>query len=207
MSDLKLHGKTSSSKWVCYKNGVYDITEFALSHPGGSEKILMAAGGSIEPFWNVFAIHQNSNVYEILESLRIGNLEVDTEYQAKLNKEMNTNDPWRFDPERSPLLRVHTQRPFNAESPRELSVDSLITPNSIHFIRNHLPVPEINIKDYKLEIIGFDGKVFTFELDDLKTKFKQYTIPVTIQCAGNKRKFMNDFEHLHGLPWEVDFKI
>ena len=39
--------------------------------------------------------------------------------------------------------------------------------------------------------------------DDLKTKFKQYTIPVTIQCAGNKRKFMNDYEHLHGLPWEV----
>ncbi len=203
MADLKSHGKTAASKWVCYKNGVYDITEFVLSHPGGSEKILMAAGGSIEPFWSVFALHHNSNVYEMLESLRIGNLELDAE-QARLNKETSLNDPWRFDPERSPLLHVHTQRPFNAESPRELSVDSIITPNSIHFIRNHLPVPEINLNDYKLEIIDIDGKVHTFELDDIKTKFRQYTIPVTIQCAGNKRKFMNDYEHLHGLPWEVN---
>jgi len=169
MADLKSHGKTAASKWVCYKNGVYDITEFVLSHPGGSEKILMAAGGSIEPFWSVFALHHNSNVYEMLESLRIGNLEVDAE-QARLNKETSLNDPWRFDPERSPLLHVHTQRPFNAESPRELSVDSIITPNSIHFIRNHLPVPEINLNDYKLEIIDIDGKVHTFELDDIKTK-------------------------------------
>ena len=49
-----------------------------------------------------------------------------------------------------------------------------------------------------------NGKVFEFELEDLKTKFQVYTIPVTIQCPGNKRKFMSDYESLHGLSWEVN---
>jgi hypothetical protein len=35
---------------VIYKNGVYDITEFVQGHPGGN-KILLAAGSTIEPFW------------------------------------------------------------------------------------------------------------------------------------------------------------
>ena len=30
---------------------MYDVTEFIANHPGGSEKILMAAGGAIEPYW------------------------------------------------------------------------------------------------------------------------------------------------------------
>jgi hypothetical protein len=35
---------------VIYKHGVYDITQFVESHPGGN-KILLAAGSTIEPFW------------------------------------------------------------------------------------------------------------------------------------------------------------
>lgn len=204
MKDLKEHGADAKTIWVCYKNGVYDITEFVRSHPGGNEKILMAAGDSIEPFWNVFALHHDKSVYEILESMRIGNLEIDPETERH-NLELNKNDPWRFDPKRrSPLLKVHTQKPFNAESPKALSVESVITPNEIHFIRNHLPVPEIDVKNYKLEIVNeLTGKSVTFSLEDIKTKFKQYKIPVTIQCSGNKRKFMNEYEHLHGLPWDV----
>lgn len=205
MNDLKCHGKNAERIWVSYKNGVYDITEFVLSHPGGNEKILMAAGGSIEPFWNVFALHFNKEVYDMLESLRIGNLEIDKETE-RLNKELNKNDPWRFDPiNRSPLLNVHTQKPFNAETPKELSVENLITPNQIHFVRNHLPVPKIDIKNYSLEIIDDStGKVFKFNIEELKKKFKHHTLPVTIQCSGNKRKFMSEYESVHGIQWDVN---
>jgi cytochrome b involved in lipid metabolism len=35
---------------VTFRDGVYDITDFVASHPGGKH-ILLAAGGSIEPFW------------------------------------------------------------------------------------------------------------------------------------------------------------
>ena len=53
---------------------MYDITEFHKNHPGG-DKILLAAGGSIEPFWDFYTQHETSEVMEILESLRIGNLD------------------------------------------------------------------------------------------------------------------------------------
>lgn len=131
-------------------------------------------------------------------------MEIDEETR-KLNVEANKNDPWRFEPSRSPLLKVHTQKPFNAETPKDLSVDNIITPNSIHFVRNHLPVPNIDIKNFKLEIVDdITGHAFTFKLDDLKSKFQHYSVPVTIQCSGNKRKFMSDYESVHGLQWDVN---
>ena len=34
MKNLKEHGANAKSIWVCYKNGVYDITDFVMSHPG-----------------------------------------------------------------------------------------------------------------------------------------------------------------------------
>jgi sulfite oxidase len=36
---------------VTGQDGVYDITDFIASHPGGAAKIMMAAGGAVEPFW------------------------------------------------------------------------------------------------------------------------------------------------------------
>jgi hypothetical protein len=33
------------------QDGVYDITEFVTMHPGGAAKIMMAAGGAVDPFW------------------------------------------------------------------------------------------------------------------------------------------------------------
>lgn len=54
--------------------GVYDITDFVEGHPGGS-KILMAAGGSIEPFWKIYQQHLNPETLELLEGYRIGNLD------------------------------------------------------------------------------------------------------------------------------------
>lgn len=44
------------STWVTYKDGVYDISEFINAHPGGAQKIRLAAGGSVEPFWCVFVL-------------------------------------------------------------------------------------------------------------------------------------------------------
>lgn len=33
--------------WVTYKDGVYDITDFVEGHPGGSARIMMAAGAAV----------------------------------------------------------------------------------------------------------------------------------------------------------------
>lgn len=49
--------------WVTYAGGVYDITEFIASHPGGASRISMAAGGALEPFWKLYALHMKDEVW------------------------------------------------------------------------------------------------------------------------------------------------
>lgn len=56
---------------MTFKQGVYDITNFVSEHPGG-DQIMLAAGNSVEPFWMLYAAHNNSQVFEILETMRIG---------------------------------------------------------------------------------------------------------------------------------------
>ncbi len=73
-AEVERRKSNSNEIWVTYKQGVYDITDFVAKHPGG-KSILMAAGKSLEPFWNLYAVHKdNTEVYAILEEYRIGNL-------------------------------------------------------------------------------------------------------------------------------------
>lgn len=61
------------------------MTNFIEQHPGG-DKLLLAAGGSVEPFWLIYAQHKADYVMEILETLRIGTL--DSVDMANASKEM-----------------------------------------------------------------------------------------------------------------------
>ncbi len=50
----------NSIKCFSFREGVYDITDFIPNHPG-AKNILMAAGGAVEPFWNLYAVHKVSS--------------------------------------------------------------------------------------------------------------------------------------------------
>ncbi len=50
-ADVQREARENKKVLVTYKDGVYDLTKFAKNHPGGSDKLLMASGGPIEPFW------------------------------------------------------------------------------------------------------------------------------------------------------------
>ena len=70
MEEVNKHDSPENRVWVTYKNGVYDITDFIPMHPG-ADKLLMAAGGSVEPFWAMYAVHLNNPViYSMLEKYR-----------------------------------------------------------------------------------------------------------------------------------------
>jgi sulfite oxidase len=69
------HNSLQNGIWVTFEGHVYDITEFVGQHPGG-DKILLAAGGAIEPFWAVYAVHQTDEVLKMLAEYRIGELKV-----------------------------------------------------------------------------------------------------------------------------------
>lgn len=141
----------------------------------------------------------------MLEKYRIGNLIIDEANNKKKSSFENKNDPFQNDPKRHPLLTVLTEKPFNAETPKQFSVDSIITPNELFFVRHHMPVPHIDLETFKLEIINEnDGKSYSLNLEELKSKFPSHTIPVTLQCSGNKRKFMHEYEPVQGLMWDVN---
>ena len=69
--------RQNNKVWVTYKDGVYDLTQFAKNHPGGSEKLLMAKGGPIEPFWEQYPFHKEGVVLDLLAKYRIGDLHKD----------------------------------------------------------------------------------------------------------------------------------
>jgi len=203
--EIRKHDSLDNGVWVTFKDGVYDITKFigTGNHPGG-DKIYMAAGGAVEPFWHLYAVHkERPEVLLMLEEYRIGNLSLqEREEKAKEEAERDASDPYMKDPKRHSLLKPASKKPFNAEPPPNILADNFITPNDFFYVRNHLPVPEVDPDTYELEIEleGKDcSKVLT--LTDLKTKFPKHTVTSAVQCAGNRRSEMNAIKPLKGLPW------
>ena len=195
--EVSKHDDVSKRVWVTYKNGVYDITDFISHHPG-AKNIMMAAGGSIEPFWAIYAVHNQPSVFKLLEKFRIGNLK---EQDVIDNRSLHdNNDPFGNEPIRHPGLNVVSPKPFNAETPLSVIGDSFFTPNDMFYVRNHLHTPNIQAKDYELEITGLGIKDKTLTLEDIK-KFPKHSVTSVVQCGGNRRAEMKAKKDLKGLPW------
>jgi len=200
IEDVNKHDSPENRVWVTYKHGVYDITDFIPMHPG-ADKLLMAAGGSVEPFWAMYAVHLNNKViHEMLEKYRIGNLKI-SDVDSQKSEMKDTTDPYGQDPARHKAIIVNSGKPFNGETPLSIITDSFITPTDLFYVRNHLPVPEIDAKAYELEVAGMGVKSeLNLSLDELK-KFPKHKIVATIQCAGNRRAEMRATRNLKGLEW------
>ncbi|XP_047520020.1 sulfite oxidase isoform X1 [Pieris napi] len=186
---------SKSSFWVIYKNGVYDVTSFLPSHPGG-EQILNAGGFSIEPFWNVYGMHKTAEIYTLLESYRIGNLH-DEDVMDHSDHEL-----WVKEPYRDKRLIVKTAKPFNAEIPPKEQVEHFDTPNELFYVRQHMPVPELDEKTHSFKIyVKGVNKQFEFSLSELD-RFPRVSIRAALMCAGNRRSEMNkQVKPVKGLNW------
>lgn len=124
LEEVGKHDSKENGIWVTFGQGVYDITEFVDKHPGGPSKIIMAAGGSIDPFWTIFANHNTPEILSLLESMRIGNI---SEEDAKSNKN-DLYDPYANEPARHKALTINGSKPFCAEPSPSLLVESFLTP-------------------------------------------------------------------------------
>lgn len=60
-AEVEQHASEAEGIWVTFGEGVYDVTSFVSKHPGGN-KILMAAGGALEPYWAMYAQHKQPAV-------------------------------------------------------------------------------------------------------------------------------------------------
>ena len=178
-SDIKKHSTKDAGVWITYGNGVYDITKFIVNHPGGQEKILLASGGAVEPFWKIYQQHYNSKLApNALMPLLIGYLHPDDFAAETAEQEISSDDPYSSDPAVSPIQIFHQKKPINSESPSTLLSDTWVTPKEIWFNRNHHPVPQIIAEDYRLSISGpgVKGNKVELTLEDLKTKFKKHKV-------------------------------
>ncbi|XP_006004738.1 sulfite oxidase, mitochondrial [Latimeria chalumnae] len=196
--EITKHKTVQDRVWVTYGNSIYDITDFIEIHPGG-DRIMLAAGGALEPFWAMYAVHNQMHIFEILNEYKIGELSLEDQSQIPVD----ISDPYAKDPVRHPALRVNSLKPFNGEPPSEILSESYITPNGFFFKRNHLPVPVIDPENYKLEIQGEGIKSISLTLHDLKAKFPKYQVTATLQCAGNRRSEMNHVKPVKGLDWGI----
>ncbi|XP_029809713.1 sulfite oxidase, mitochondrial isoform X1 [Suricata suricatta] len=197
--EVRSHSSPETRIWVTLGCEVFDVTEFVDLHPGGPSKLMLAAGGPLEPFWALYAVHNQPHVREMLAQYKIGELSPEDEVPSTLK----TSDPYVDDPVRHPALKVNSQRPFNAEPPPEVLTESYITPNPIFFTRNHLPVPNLDPETYRLHVVGPPGgQSLCLSLDDLY-KFPKHEITVTLQCAGNRRSEMTQFKEVRGLEWNT----
>lgn len=199
MAEVAQHKTADTRIWVTYKDGVYDITEFIEQHPGGAERIMLAAGGAVDPFWSLYQQHMVDKVLNILKQYRIGTLSADEVV-------IDESDPYARDPKRHPALLVHKEKPFNAGTPVALIPDNFITPEALWYKRHHHPVPEVDPNTFQLTVESGEGvnDVHTIKLSlaDLKTKFPRHEIVSTLQCAGNRRSELNaSGEKTQGLNW------
>ncbi|KAL7559742.1 hypothetical protein ACA910_003324 [Epithemia clementina (nom. ined.)] len=200
-------GTNGRSIWMTYGGIVYDVTDFIANHPGGSEKIIMAAGSAIEPFWHTYRQHFASDLpMRLMEHMAIGRL--DPADQDKIDEQMavlQEDDPYAREPARHKALKIHSDTPMNAETPTRLLTKSYLTPTSLFYIRHHHPVPflsEKDIHDYRLKIdLAALGKgVRSFSLDDIR-KMEKVEVVATLQCSGNRRSGFNSFQRTSGTPW------
>jgi cytochrome b involved in lipid metabolism len=60
-AEVRQHTTPEKGIWVTFGEGVYDITAFVSQHPGG-DKILLAAGGALEPFFAMYPQHKQAGV-------------------------------------------------------------------------------------------------------------------------------------------------
>ncbi|QDZ17568.1 sulfite oxidase [Chloropicon primus] len=206
--EVEGHDTLEKGIWVICGDKVYDITEFVQNHPGGASKIMLAAGKSVEPFWQIYQQHLgNPAVQEILGDLQIGWL--DPKDVAGMELDLDRNDPYAREPKTHPALSVHYAKPVNAEIPPSLLMDSWITPNDLWYVRHHHPVPVEHIEGrdkLSLELgvsLGGSHTTQVLSLQDLKEKFEKKKVVATMQCGGNRRGGLNGVDDTKGTSWDV----
>ncbi len=92
---------------------------------------------------------------------------------------------------------VRSEEPLNLEMPFE-TVQSFITPTRSFYVRTHFPIPKIDRDAWWLHVEGDVEKPFAINYEEL-LKIESLTVPVTLECAGNNRDFLEP--KVKGVQW------
>lgn len=122
---------------------------------------------------------------------------------AILKEDEKTPDNWL--PRDPRLIRLTGIHPFNVEAPLSALYDEgFLTSPELFYVRNHGAVPQVqeaDIPDWEFTVEGMVEKPFTMSFKELLTEFEQITVPITLVCAGNRRKEQNQVRKTKGFSW------
>lgn len=100
------------------------------------------------------------------------------------------------------------QFPYNGEPPKRLVTAQPITPNPLHFVRNHGGIPSIDPSAWFLRLDGLVKEPKKLTLSDLKdeSRFPRMERTVTIQCSGTRRieqisLYAGEGDEMINAPW------
>ncbi|RDL33633.1 Nitrate reductase [Venustampulla echinocandica] len=120
-----------------------------------------------------------------------------------LKEDLKTPD--RHVPRDPRLIRLTGIHPFNVEPPlSNLYDEGYLTSPELFYVRNHGAVPEVDdatILDWEFSIEGLLEKPMTLTLKQLIDEYEQVTVPITLVCAGNRRKEQNQVRKSKGFSW------
>lgn len=123
--------------------------------------------------------------------------------QRVLPEDLRTPD--KHVPRDPRLLRLTGVHPFNVEPPlTDLWNEGFITTKDLHYVRNHGAVPLVHdedVLDWGFTVEGLVENPLSLTLRDLLADFEQLTYPITLVCAGNRRKEQNVVRKTKGFSW------
>jgi len=116
------------------------------------------------------------------------------------HRDKGTPDEWI--PRDGRLVRLTGRHPFNVEPPLSvLNEHRFITPSSLHYVRNHGACPKIKWEEHTITLGGpLVPKPMEFTMDQL-VAMEPRELPVTLVCAGNRRKEQNMIRQTIGFNW------
>ncbi|KAL8697180.1 MAG: hypothetical protein Q9224_002438 [Gallowayella concinna] len=103
------------------------------------------------------------------------------------------------------LIRLTGVHPFNVEAPLSaLFNEGFLTSPELFYVRNHGAVPKVkeaDIPDWEFSIEGLVERPMTLSIRQLIAEYEQITCPITLVCAGNRRKEQNQVRKSKGFSW------
>ncbi|KNG45961.1 nitrite reductase [Stemphylium lycopersici] len=103
------------------------------------------------------------------------------------------------------LIRLTGVHPFNTEAPlTDLFNEGFLTSPELFYVRNHGAVPEVQdaeCLDWEFSVEGLVANPLKITLRQLLEEYENVTYPVTLVCAGNRRKEQNMVRKSKGFSW------
>merc|ERR1719460_1824446 len=114
-------------------------------------------------------------------------------------RDEGNEDKWvPRDPRLNRLTGIH---PFNCEAPLSiLREQGFLTPATLHYVRNHGLCPKLFWDTHSIDITGLVEKPMKLTMAELAS-LPKISVPVTLNCAGNRRKEQNLIQKGIGFHW------